>query len=71
MIYPNKIMPVSKSVIGNMLIILEEFKGTNFTLDFLLHKLSKKMDVVDMIDAMTCLYAVGRIDFKDHQIIVL
>ena len=54
-----------------MLIILEEFKGTNFTLDFLLHKLSKKMDVVDMIDALTCLYAVGRIDFKDHQIIVL
>ena len=65
--FPDKIVPLPKSVIGNMLIILEELNGTNLTLNLLSHKLN----IVDMIDALICLYAIGKIDFKDHQLIVL
>lgn len=69
--FPDKITPLPKSVIGNMLIVLEELKGSNQTLELLSYKLKNKLDIVDIIDALTCLYAIGRIDFKDHQLIVL
>lgn len=69
--FPDKIVPLPKSVIGNMLIIMEELKGMNMTLDLLLCKLKNKMEIVDIIDSLTCLYAIGRIEFKNHQLIVL
>ena len=69
--FPDKITPLPKSIIGNMLIVLEELKGSNQTLELLSYKLKNKLDIVHIIDAFTCLYAIGRIDFKDHQLIVL
>lgn len=69
--FPDKITPLPKSIIGNMLIVIEELKGSNQTLELLSYKLKNKLDIVDMIDALTCLYAIEKIDFKDHQLIVL
>lgn len=69
--FPDKITPLPKSIIGKMLIVLEEIKGSNQSLELLSYKLKNKVDIVDMIDALTCLYAIGKIEFKDHQLIVL
>ena len=66
--FPDKITPLPKSIIGNMLIVIEELKGSNQTLELLSYKLKNKLDIVDMIDALTCLYAIEKIDFKDHQL---
>lgn len=69
--FPDKITPLPKSVIGNMLIVVEELQGSNQTLDILSYKLKNKLDIVDLIDALTCLYAIRRIDLKNHRFIVL
>ena len=47
--FPDKIVPIPKSIIGNMLIILEELNGTNLTLNLLSYKLKHKLNIVDTI----------------------
>ena len=67
--FPNKFIPVPQSVIGNMLLLMEQIKGKEISLDTLQNKLKYKMETVDMIEALTCLYAIGRVEIKNHLII--
>lgn len=66
---PNKFVSVPQSVIGNMLLLMEQIKGREIPLDILQNKLKHKMELVDMIEALTCLYAIGRVEIKNHIII--
>lgn len=67
--FPNKFIPVPQSVIGNMLLLMEQIKGKEISLDTLQNKLKYKMGIDDMIEALTCLYAIGRVEIKNHLII--
>lgn len=67
--FPNKFIPVLQSVIGNMLLLMEQIKGKEISLDILQNKLKYKMEIDDMIEALTCLYAIGRVEIKNHLII--
>lgn len=67
--FPNKFIPVPQSVIGNMLLLMEQIKGKEISLDILQNKLKYKMEIDDMIEALTCLYAIGRVEIKNHLII--
>lgn len=67
--FPNKFIPVPQSVIGNMLLLMEQIKGKEISLDTLHNKLKYKMGIDDMIEALTCLYAIGRVEIKNHLII--
>ena len=67
--FPNKFIPVPQSVIGNMLLLMEHIKGKEISLDTLQNKLKYKMEIDDMIEALTCLYAIGRVEIKNHLII--
>ena len=67
--YPNKFIPVPQSVIGNMLLLMEQIKGKEISLDTLQNKLKYKMEIDDMIESLTCLYAIGRVEIKNHLII--
>lgn len=67
--FPNKFIPVPQSVIGNMLLLMEQIKGKEISLDILQNKLKYKMGIDDMIEALTCLYAIGRVEIKNHLII--
>lgn len=67
--FPNKFIPVPQSVIGNMLLLMEQIKGEDISLDILQNKLKYKMGIDDMIEALTCLYAIGRVEIKNHLII--
>lgn len=67
--FPNKFIPVPQSVIGNMLLLMEQIKGKEISLDILQNKLKYKMEIDDMIEAITCLYAIGRVEIKNHLII--
>lgn len=67
--FPNKFIPVPQSVIGNMLLLKEQIKGKEISLDILQNKLKYKMEIDDMIEALTCLYAIGRVEIKNHLII--
>lgn len=67
--FPNKFIPVPQSVIGNMLLLMEQIKGKEISLDILHNKLKYKMEIDDMIEALTCLYAIGRVEIKNHLII--
>ena len=62
--FPNKFIPVPQSVIGNMLLLMEQIKGQEISLDILQNKLKYKMEIDDMIEALTCLYAIGRVEIK-------
>lgn len=66
---PNKFISVPQSVIGNMLLLMEQIKGEEIPLEILQNKLKHKMELVDMIEAITCLYAIGRVEIKNHIII--
>lgn len=63
--FPNKFIPVPQSVIGNMLLLMEQIKGKEISLDILQNKLKYKMEIDDMIEALTCLYAIGRVEIKN------
>lgn len=67
--FPNKFIPVPQSVIGNMLLLMEQIKGKEISLDILQNKLKYKMEIDDMIEALTCLYAIGRVEIKNNLII--
>ena len=67
--FPNKFIPVPQSVIGNMLLLMEQIKRKEISLDILQNKLKYKMEIDDMIEALTCLYAIGRVEIKNHLII--
>lgn len=67
--FPNKFIPVPQSVIGNMLLLMEQIKGKEISLDTLQNKLKYKMGIDDMIETLTCLYAIGRVEIKNHLII--
>lgn len=67
--FPNKFIPVPQSVIGNMLLLMEQIKGKEISLDILQNKLKYKMEIDDMIEALICLYAIGRVEIKNHLII--
>lgn len=67
--FPNKFIPVPQSVIGNMLLLMEQIKGKEISLDILQNKLKYKMEIDDIIEALTCLYAIGRVEIKNHLII--
>lgn len=67
--FPNKFIPVPQSVIGNMLLLMEQIKGKEISLDILQNKLKYKMEIDDMTEALTCLYAIGRVEIKNHLII--
>ena len=66
---PNKFISVQQSVIGNMLLLMDQIKGEEIPLEILQNKLKHKMELVDMIEAITCLYAIGRVEIKNHIII--
>lgn len=66
--FPNKFNPIPSSVIGHMLEAIEEIPTNGIELTVLRRRLSPKMDISDMIDSLTCLYAVNAIVKKDTKI---
>lgn len=58
--YPDKLYSVPESIIGIMLTVMEQIPEQGIMFDDLKIKLSS-LDVIDFVDALTCLFAIRAI----------
>lgn len=66
--FPNKLIPASHSILSNMLKVMQALPDNGITIDTLRIKLTRQMDIADIVDALTCLYAIGSIEIDNRQI---
>ena len=66
--FPNKFIPASHSILSNMLKVMQTLPDNGITIDTLRIKLTRQMDIADIVDALTCLYAIGSIEIDNRQI---
>lgn len=66
--FPNKFIPASHSILSNMLKVMQTLPDNGITIDALRIKLTRQMDIADIVDALTCLYAIGSIEIDNRQI---
>lgn len=66
--FPNKFIPASHSILSNMLKVMQNLPDNGTTIDTLRIKLTRQMDIADIVDALTCLYAIGSIEIDNRQI---
>lgn len=66
--FPNKFIPASHSILSNMLKVMQTLPDNGTTIDILRIKLTRQMDIADIVDALTCLYAIGSIEIDNRQI---
>ena len=59
--FPNKITPYKKSVLPKLPIILSFLSKKDYTVTTLYAAVSEKMTTNEYIDALDCLYALGKI----------
>lgn len=62
--FPNKITPYNKSVLPKLPPILKLLKDKDYTVTTLYESLSGKMTINEYIDALDCLYALGKISMQ-------
>ena len=67
--YPSKLYSVGESVVGKMALIMELIPTEGIGIDDLLVKAVKKMDIGDVIDAMTCMYYISSIELSKENIV--
>lgn len=58
--YPDKLYSVPESIIGIMLSVMEQIPEQGIMFDDLKIK-QPSLDVIDFVDALTCLFAIGAI----------
>ena len=66
--FPDKFNSLPSSIIGSMLEIIEMIPHNGIEINELSKKMSQKMDLDDIIDALTCLYAINLIERNDSKI---
>ena len=59
--FPNKITPYGKSILPKLIAILKFIEEKDYTVTPLYEVLSNKMTINEYIDALDCLYALGKI----------
>ncbi len=68
MLLPNKLIPYDQSVLPKLPVILKELKGNPKSVHELYKRVIKKMTgVSEFIDALDCLYALGKIEFDEKE----
>jgi len=68
--FPNKVVPLKDSLLIKFPIILNLLKEENLTTLELYNKSKKKLNgVVEFIDVLTCLFALGKIDYLDDEVL--
>jgi hypothetical protein len=61
---PNKITPYSESVLPALAKLLDTLEGASLTPSEL-YSSCKHIDMSEFVEAMDCLFALGKIDFED------
>ena len=68
MLLPNKLIPYDQSVLSKLPIILKELDNHPISVHELYKRVIKKMSGVnEFIDALDCLYALGKIEFDEKE----
>ena len=68
MLLPNKLIPYDQSILSKMQIILKEIDNHPIPVHELYKRVKKKMSGVnEFIDALDCLYALGKIEFDEKE----
>lgn len=67
--YPSKLYSVGESVVGKMVILMEMIPSDGIGIDDLFVRAVKKMDINDVIDAMTCMYYISSIELSKENIV--
>ena len=68
MLLPNKLIPYDQSVLSKLPIILKELDNHPISVHELYKRVIKKMSGVnEFIDALDCLYALGKIEFDEEE----
>ena len=67
--YPSKLYSVGESVVGKMAVLMELIPYDGIGVDDLFARAAKKMDINDVIDAMTCMYYIGSIELSKENIV--
>ena len=67
--YPSKLYSVGESVVGKMVILMEMIPSDGIGIDDLFVRAAKKMDINDVIDAMTCMYYISSIELSKENIV--
>ena len=61
---PNKITPYSESVLPALVKLLDTLEGASLTPSEI-YSSCKHIDMSEFVEAMDCLFALGKIDFED------
>lgn len=67
--YPSKLYSVGESVVGKMAVLMELIPANGIGIDDLFVRAVKKMDINDVIDAMTCMYYISSIELSKENIV--
>lgn len=68
MLLPNKLIPYDQSILSKLPIILKELDNHPISVHELYKRVIKKMSGVnEFIDALDCLYALGKIEFDEKE----
>lgn len=67
--YPSKLYSVGESVVGKMAVLIELIPNDGIGIDDLFAKAVKKMDINDVIDALTCMYYISSIELSKENIV--
>lgn len=68
MLFPNKLFTYSESVISKFPLILDEVRRGPVPVGELYKRVADRLTgVSEYLDALDCLYAVGRIDFDEDE----
>lgn len=68
--FPNKVNRYKTTVLYHMSIILDEFSNGDSATK-LYEKISKMINIEDFVAAVSCLYAIGKIDIENGGVICL
>lgn len=68
MLLPNKLIPYDQSILPKLSVLLKELKDNPKSVHDLYKRVIKKMaGVSEFIDALDCLYALGKIEFDEKE----
>lgn len=68
MLLPNKLIPYDQSILPKLSVILKALKDNPKSVHDLYKQVIKKMaGISEFIDALDCLYALGKIEFDEKE----
>lgn len=68
MLLPNKLIPYDQSILPKLPVILKELENNPISVHELYKRVIKKMSgASEFIDALDCLYALGKIEFDEKE----